>query len=76
MCPPGYHHSGFVGTHALWHITYGSSCDETVYHVPKCMSCHKNHCGDNRDEIYAHLASVKYEHSVCRRSVTTTYIYI
>ena len=28
MCPPGYHHNGFVATHALGH-------------VPKCMSCHK-----------------------------------
>ena len=23
MCPPGYHHNGFVATHALGHITYG-----------------------------------------------------
>ena len=27
MCPSGYHHNGFVPTHAL--------------HRPKCMSCHK-----------------------------------
>ena len=33
MCPPGYHHNGFVATHALGHIT--------IHHVPKCMSCHK-----------------------------------
>ena len=26
MCPPSYHHNGFVATHALG---------------PKCMSCHK-----------------------------------
>ena len=32
MCPPGYHHNGFVATHALGH---------RVHHVPKCMSCHK-----------------------------------
>ena len=32
MCPPGYHHNGFVATHAL---------GLTVHHVPKCMSCHK-----------------------------------
>ena len=31
MCPPGYHHNGFVATHALG----------TVHGVPKCMSCHK-----------------------------------
>ena len=29
MCPPGYHHNGFVATHALGHM------------MPKCMSCHK-----------------------------------
>ena len=38
MCPPGYHHNGFVATHALGHIMYLGT---TVYHVPKCMSCHK-----------------------------------
>ena len=32
-CPPGYHHNGFVATHALEHIMYG--------HVSKCMSCPK-----------------------------------
>ena len=25
MWPPGYHHSGFVATHALWHLTFGSN---------------------------------------------------
>ena len=50
MCPPGYHHNGFVETHALGHMMYGS---------------------------YAHLASVRFEHSVCHGSLmTTTYIYI
>ena len=23
MCPPGYHHYGFEGTHALGHMMYG-----------------------------------------------------
>ena len=23
MCPPGYHHNGFVGTHALGYMMYG-----------------------------------------------------
>ena len=23
MCPPGYHHSGFVATHAHGHMIYG-----------------------------------------------------
>ena len=34
MCPAGYHHNGFVATHALGHIHH-------VHHVPKCISCHK-----------------------------------
>ena len=25
MCPPGYHHNGFVATHALGHMMYGSA---------------------------------------------------
>ena len=25
MCPPGYHHNGFVATHALGHMMYGWS---------------------------------------------------
>ena len=39
MCPPGYHHNGFVATHALGHM------------------------------MRAHLASVRFEHSVCRGSL-------
>ena len=35
MCPPGYHHNGFVATHALGHMF------PSAQHVPKCMSCHK-----------------------------------
>ena len=46
MCPPGYHHNGFVATHALGHM-----------HL-------------------RYLASVRFEHSVCRGSLMTTYIYI
>ena len=23
MCPPGYHHNGYVATHALGHMMYG-----------------------------------------------------
>ena len=23
MCPPGYHHNGFVANHALGHMMYG-----------------------------------------------------
>ena len=38
MCPPGYHHNGFVATHALGHII---STVGNVNHVLKSMSCHR-----------------------------------
>ena len=50
MCPLGYHHNGFVATHALGHMMCGyhmvisyQLCGYhlTIHHVPKCMSCHK-----------------------------------
>ena len=58
MCPPGYHHNGFVATHVLGHMMY----DYTLL-VPM-----------NQHIYYAHLASVRFEHSVCRGSLMTTYI--
>ena len=47
MCPPGYHHNGFVATHALGHMMY-------VHHVHRtpCAQVHElpqSHCGDNRE---------------------------
>ena len=36
MCPPGYHHNGFVATHALGHMYI-------MYELPQ------SHCGDNRE---------------------------
>ena len=50
MCPPGYHHNGFVATYALAHMMYGYG--------------------------YAHLASMRFEHSVCHGSLMTIYRYI
>ena len=46
----------------------------TVHHVPKCMSCHKATAViTGRAHIYyAHLASVRFEHSVCRGSLMAT----
>ena len=58
MCPPGFHHNGFVATHALGHMMYGYTLL-----VPM-----------NQHIYYAHLASVRFEHSVCRVSLMTTYI--
>ena len=37
MCPPGYHHNGFVTTHALGHMMYDSysSYNYTLYVMGK-----------------------------------------
>ena len=37
MCARGYHHNGFVATHALGHM-----CMTRYTVFPKCMSCHKS----------------------------------
>ena len=31
MCPPGYHHNGFVATHALGHMMDGWAHDAQPY---------------------------------------------
>ena len=36
-CPPGYHHNGFVATHAPGHNDNCSS----LHHIRNCMSCNK-----------------------------------
>ena len=28
MCPPGFHHNGFVAAHALGHMMHGLMCRE------------------------------------------------
>lgn len=42
MCPPGFHHNGFVTTHALGHKMFSSSYAQ-VLELPQ------NHFGDNRE---------------------------
>ena len=53
--------------------------------MPKCMSCHKAivvmigraHCFHNNIcSYYAHLASVRFEHSACRGSFMSIYTHI
>ena len=47
MCPPGYHHNGFVPNHALGHVMYGYGYNRT-----SCGQVHESpqsHCGDNRE---------------------------
>ena len=42
MCPPSYHHNGFVVTHALGHMIHSTSFAQ-VHELPQ------SHCGDNRE---------------------------
>ena len=44
MCPPGYHDNGFVATHALGHLMYG-----TVHRCAQVHELPQSHCGDNRE---------------------------
>ena len=48
VCPPVYHHSGFVATHALGHMMHGlmnsTSCGQ-VREVPQ------SHCGNQLEGI-------------------------
>ena len=39
MCPPAYHHNGFMATHALGHMMYGWEHHELL----------QTHCGENRE---------------------------
>ena len=56
MCSPGYHHNGFVATHALGHMMYRTSCAQN-HHRPYIMCVQtvqhgftpQSHCGDNRE---------------------------
>ena len=33
MCPPGYHHSGFVATHALGHMKWEMGGDSATFNI-------------------------------------------
>ena len=61
---------------ALFGSLVPALCDRT-----SCAQVHEllqSHCGDNREGTlfswYAHLASVRFEHSACCGSLMTTYI--
>ena len=34
MCPPGYHHNGFMATHALGHMISGTWAHAQVHELP------------------------------------------
>ena len=42
MCPPVYHHNGFVAAHALGHMMNRTSCAQ-VHGLPQ------SHCSDNEE---------------------------
>ena len=49
MCPPGYHHNGFVATHALGHMMYGFMCPCNRTSCAQVHELPQSHCGDNRE---------------------------
>ena len=84
MCPPGYHHNGFVATHVLWNMMYGYTLlvpiNQRVLNNPSTWVATQSHCETLEVTsfswlhiCYAHLASVRFEHSVCCGSLMTTY---
>ena len=61
MCLHGYHHNGFVATHALGHMI-------TVCVCCLCTSCAQvhelpqRHCGDNREGTLLYLYDIYIGH--------------
>ena len=56
MCPPGYHHNGFVATHALGHMMYSYTLlvpmnQRVLNKLSKEHELLQSHCGDNRERI-------------------------
>ena len=61
MCSSGYYHNGFVATHALGHMMYGSTLlvpmnqrvlNKQSKERTSCAQVHglpQSHCGDNRE---------------------------
>ena len=39
MCPPGYHHNGFVANHALGHMMYGFMMYGLMYGAQSYIMC-------------------------------------
>ena len=66
MSPPSYHHNGFAATHALGHMMYSYT-----FLVPmnqRVLNKLRKEC-----IYYAHLAFVRFEHSVCCGSLMIPY---
>ena len=48
MCPPGYHHNGFVATHALGHL---DNIAGAIAYLDEDKYCRKS-VGDGETEIF------------------------
>ena len=83
MCPFRVSPQWLCGNSCTW------AHDVWLMNRTSCAQVHElpqNHCGDNREGTlflwlhmhiyYAHLASVKFEHSVCHGPIMTSYIYV
>ena len=46
MCPPRYHHNGFLATNALGHVVYNLSASAYPHHT-QVHELPQSHCGDN-----------------------------
>ena len=88
ICPPSHHHNVFMATHELEDMMYGYTLlvpmshrmlNKLVHWYQQCVTVHH---APNRESTmfsrlhiyYIHLSSVRFEQSVCRRSLMITYI--
>ena len=77
MCPLGYHHNGFLATHALGQMMYSYTLL-----LPINQECSTSKAriviyvvtSEHIILVIAHLASIGSEQSVCYGSLMTTYI--
>ena len=74
MCPPGYRHNGFMANHALGHMMLVPMKQRVLNKLSKERNV-SDHKGSTKHRVlntyvlhiyYAHLAIVRFEHSVRR----------
>ena len=53
MCPPGYHHNGFVATHALGYMMFGHMINRKLFDKGYMIKVYKN----------LFLVNVSYHHN-------------
>ena len=59
MCPTGYHHNGFVATHALGHMMYGYTLLLPIkQRVLNKLGKERNLSGYSRDPRYTQSAQI------------------